>query len=281
MLAAHASFSRSQPRRGRGAGGTSSGKTGRMAGVLAVRPSISIATSFAVFETLRGAWATGGAAGAAAAAGAVTGGPARGAAAPPSDSSSAPASWRKARASSSRRRHSTHWATCDSTARASRSDSSPSSSAFRWPSSACDITASFPSAVRFHQATPSARQGRADRALRQAQRGGNLLVTEPFGLEQQRGAVLLGELRQREPDLGVPLRPVHRLLGRGRRVVLRLALEQLELAALPDVPPALVARQVQRDGEQPRFRIERRRLERAQEHFLRQVLRTLTVARPA
>src|SRR5204862_3954195 len=127
--------------------------------------------------------------------------------------------------------------------------SSPSSNACSVPSSRCDILPSVlgPAPllrpVGFDQAAAGPGQRRADRPLGQAQRGGDLLVIEPLGPEQQRLAITLVERRQRGPHSGRILPPFQlhvRPVGRG----LLLALKKLEPAAPSRGPAPVLAHQV-------------------------------------
>src|SRR4029079_6054679 len=102
-------------------------------------------------------------------------------------------------------------------------------------------------------------------------------VVEPFGLEQQRLAVPLGQCRESPPHGVARLAPVA-LVIRTRCRVGALGPEQLKPPPLPHGAPAILPDQIQRDGKEPRPRIGRRRLHRPGEGLLRQVLGAVTVA---
>ncbi len=91
--------------------------------------------------------------------------------------------------------------------------SSPSSRACRVPSSRCDIVSSFLPTIRLDQPPPGSRQRRTDRAFGQSQRGGDLVVPEPFRLEEEGLAIALVQLAptqhgpERRPRCGRTPRP--------------------------------------------------------------------------
>src|SRR5690606_8189521 len=79
---------------------------------------------------------------------------------------------------------------------------------------------------------------------------GNLLVIEPFGLEEERLAIPVAKLIQGCPDRRPGLLPVQVVLGRGRcRRGLRP--EKLQPPALADCPAPILPNEIQRHGKQP------------------------------
>src|SRR5690606_75950 len=148
------------------------------------------------------------------------------------------------------------------------------------PSSRCSACSMLPRfiirAVCLYQPPPGSRQRGADRAPRQPGRGGYLIVAEPFGLQEQRLAVPRAQLVEGAPDRLLPFASREVLLR--ARLVPRLGLEELAPPALPRGTPSVLPHQIERDREQPRPRVVRRRLERAGERLLGYVLGTIAVA---
>src|SRR5215213_3016896 len=188
----------------------------------------------------------------------------------------------------SRRRspHELHAATWALISATSFGSSSPSSLACSVPSSRCDIlpplllSGAFLGPVGFHQPSARARQRRPDRPFGEAERGGNLLVIEPFCSQQQRLAVPFVQGGQRRADSGRLLPALHLQVRRVGGLAL-LGLEQLQPPTPGHRTAAVLAHQVERDGEQPGTRVVRRGCHRPGERFLGEVFRAVAIPRPA